>query len=256
MAIGERFDTDSSALERRAALNANNAAASMEEWFWNLLPRRGYGSVLDVGCGLGKQVFFLAGMLPNADITGFDISAESVDAVNRRAAKEGRAKVRALRLDLDTCLESLPKQAYDLVVSAYAIYYAKDVPGLIRGLRACMKQGGVAMIMGFGAGSNDELYALVNSAATRPEDKIARVADFLSPAEVEGLRAAWGKVTIERLANHVTFTSAADVMAWWRNHNSHRPGVDAAVEKLVAETFAASGRFQLAKNVFAVMLHA
>jgi cyclopropane fatty-acyl-phospholipid synthase-like methyltransferase len=257
MASAVRFDTDSKALAERAALNANNAAVSLEQWWWSLLPRKSYGSVLDIGCGLGKQMFFLADALPAAEITGFDISPDSVESVNRRVAKEGHGtRMRALQLGLDTCLESLPKQGYDLIVSAYAIYYAKDVPGLLKGLRGCLKPGGLAIIMGYGAGSNDELYALINASATKPGDKLERVEDYLSPGEVDGLRSSYAKVTTERLANHVTFTSTADVLSWWRNHNSYRAAVDADVERLLDEKIAASGRFELAKNVFAVMLHA
>jgi SAM-dependent methyltransferase len=252
----KRFDTDTSALERRAALNDRNAALSMEEWLWSLLPKEAYGRVLDLGCGLGKQVFFLAGHQPDADITGVDVSADAVDAVNRRAAQEGRTAVRAIRLNLDTCLESLAGQTYDLIVSAYAIYYAADMLGLIKGLKDCLKPGGLAVMMGYGAGSNDEIVSLVNSCATGPEDRLDGIGDFLSASQVESLRSTYARVDSARLANHVAFSSVDDVMSWWRNHNSHRPAVDEGVKRLLTERISATGRFDLAKNVFAVVLHA
>src|SRR5262249_24355997 len=96
----------------------------------------------------------------------------------------------------------------------------------------------------------------INASARKPEDRIERVADFLGADALEGLRSSYAKVTTERLANHVTFNSTAEAMSWWRNHNSHRPGVGKEVERLVAEKVAVDGKFRLAKNVFAVMLHA
>lgn len=46
-------------------------------------------SVLDIGCGDGAQVLHLAGALPNATLTGVDISARNVAAAGERARRLG-----------------------------------------------------------------------------------------------------------------------------------------------------------------------
>ena len=111
---------------------------------------------------------FLAGQDPNRNfhilykILGVDISQDAVRAVNQRAKAEGIPFVKAQQMDLDDCLRHLADSRFDLIVSSYAIYYARDTIALLKGLRSLLRDQGVVFVCGPGRGTNREMQNIVD----------------------------------------------------------------------------------------------
>src|SRR5438445_2050568 len=120
-------------------------------------------SILDLGCGLGKQTLFLAERLsPDTRILSIDLSGDAVDHVNTTAQRRALHNVGARRIGLDDCVAVFTGQKFDLILSTYAIYYASDMPWLLRSLVTLLHPGGTIFVCGNGAGSNRELYGIAN----------------------------------------------------------------------------------------------
>ncbi len=250
-----RFNADTGALEQREAINQAGARHDLEAWIIAHLEPAPGQRILDLGCGRGKQIFALAPLvLPGGAILGVDVSPDAVDEVNRRAAEEGGAHVSAVIADLDACLGMLPERPFDGIVSTYAIYYASDVTGLLKGLRAHLTERGRAFHCGYGAGSNREMIEIINRVAEDSDHRIAPVEDFLSAERIASLEATYAQVTVVRLSNQIAFPDAEAVLRWWRNHNSFRPALAEAVCAEVAQAVAREGRFCLSKNVLGIRL--
>ena len=120
------FDTDTSALKQREALNASGTLYRLETWIKDQLTLKPEMRILDLGCGTGKMTFALAEQI-SADgfILGLDISQNAVDEVNRIAKEQHLSYVTAVQGNLDDCVSMLNDYRFDLIVSAYAIYYAQ-----------------------------------------------------------------------------------------------------------------------------------
>ena len=79
--------------------------------------------VLDVGCGAGEQTIELARRLPRADVTGVDISPESIrHAEEARQAYNGEASLRFVAADY----WDFPSSQYDFIVSDTTLHL---IPG-------------------------------------------------------------------------------------------------------------------------------
>ena len=250
----QRFNADTAALERREILNRTAARFDLEQWILGYVRPTAGQSVLDLGCGRGKQIFALAhSLLPGGSVLGIDLSSEAVAEVRRRAADERYEHVSAEQGDLSDCLVRLAGRQFDRILSAYAIYYARDMLGLLKGLRAHLAPRGQAFHCGFGRGTNQEIIDLVNHAAGAPI--LEPIDDFISREQIKTLRDEYSEVRVARLGNRIDFRGADEVMDWWRHHNSYQPELDGPVRRSVADFIAERGSFPLSKNVIGIHLY-
>ena len=102
-----------------------------DSFLLSLVPA-GAGSVLDVGCGLGRLTVKLA--IPNREVTGVDLSPEMI----ARARKAGRATRRLMFLCGDFLERDFTAQQFDCVISAAALHHMPEdvaVPRMVELLR-------------------------------------------------------------------------------------------------------------------------
>jgi cyclopropane fatty-acyl-phospholipid synthase-like methyltransferase len=94
--------------------------------------------VLDLGCGNGMIAEYLSDRT-GAHITGLDYIEEAIRQARRRtAAKSDRLEF----LDGDINRLSLPRGAFDLVLSIDSMYFSEDYAATIRELKAALRPGG------------------------------------------------------------------------------------------------------------------
>jgi SAM-dependent methyltransferase len=255
--MNNQFDSDTRALTRRLQTNVAGAKRDLEDWIIGEVRPRAGMRVLDLGCGTGKQSFVMAGrVLPGGEVLGVDISADAVREFNARAEREAVPHARAMQASLDDVLVKLQSMQFDLVISAYAIYYAKDMVGLICGLRSLLPRNGELFICGPGRGTNVEMVRLIERSARHGAQRVPPVEDFLSAGDIETIASCYARCETVRLPNEIRFDSVEGVMGWWENHNSYLPAVRDRVAAALRDEFEAGRGFVLAKNVLGVHLHA
>jgi SAM-dependent methyltransferase len=248
-----RFNTDTGALQRRERLNSTLAAHDLEEWIVERAQPKSGERVLDIGCGTGKQIFYLAQRTADLDILGVDISEEAVATVRRRARHIGTTGVAVERIGIDECVDRLAPATFDLILSTYAIYYSRDLERAVQGLAQLLRPGGRVFMSGPGAGTNRELIAIVRAIAN-DDAVLADINDFIAANQLETARQYWGAIEIHRLDNEIAFPSAEAVLEWWRAHNSYRPEFEEGVAAALTSVVAREGRFRLTKNVLGLLL--
>lgn len=255
--MDKQFDSDTAALRKRLQTNVAGARHNLEDWILEQVRPRPGMRVLDLGCGTGKQSFAVAKLVsPEGEVLGLDISADAVREFNERAAAERAAHLRAVQGSLDEALELLKPRRFDLILSAYAIYYARDMVKLVAGLRQLLRPQGQVFICGPGRGTNQEILQVIERLAQEPSQRPAPVADFLSAEEIQEIKRHYARVATVRLPNQIRFDSVESLLGWWENHNSYVPGLrDRVTQELRAE-FAAHHGLLLTKNVLGAQFHA
>jgi ubiquinone/menaquinone biosynthesis C-methylase UbiE len=248
-----RFDTDTAALACRQELNTGGELYSLDDWIvQHARPAVGM-RVLDLGCGKGKQTFRLAReVAPRGSVLALDASLDAVDEVNRVAQHAAQPVVRAILASFDDCIPALPTGGFDLIHSAYAIYYSSDMLALVQNLNILLAPCGSVFVCGPGKGTNAELLHIVNDALPGDGDQVKAVDDFMSKTEVSRIAQTYREIETVRLHNSIRFGSASAVMAWWRHHNSYRPAVATEVESRLQRHFASHDEFSLTKSVLGV----
>ena len=264
MTHAERLhDTDAQGHQTREQLNTAGALRSLEDWVLSIVPPKAGVHMLDLGCGTGKLIFpYCDKILPGGTILGVDISPESVAEVRAIAAHTSRTartrapNVEATTVGLDDVVELLQGRQFDLIVSSYAIYYASNCVALLGDLAGLLADHGEVFVCGPGDGTNREMAELVQRVADDPESCPPPQPDFIDPRQIARAAEAYASVETFRLPNAIRFTDPDRLLGWWRNHNSHVPAADAAVEKTIRDFFQTRREFQLTKNVLGVLFRA
>jgi ubiquinone/menaquinone biosynthesis C-methylase UbiE len=103
--------------------------------------------VLDIGCGGGRTVQRLAGIVTEGKVVGIDYSADAVAVArkkNRALIGEGRVEI----LTCDVSSLSFEDGAFDLITAIETHYFWPDLPNDLREVHRVMKQGGRLLIVG------------------------------------------------------------------------------------------------------------
>lgn len=248
-----QFDSDTAALVQR--LRATESTVyDLEKWIIKQVKLRHDMKVLDLGCGTGKQMFALLGFLSSeSKIVGIDISSDAVARVNQRANREGITNIKAIVCDLDDVTTYFKESRFNLILSTYAIYYSRNMLSLLSSLRHLLNDNGQVFVCGYGKGTNQEFYDLVNKLVNDESRKIGSIEDFMEEQDIAQVARSYSSYRIVRLANSVVFRSAENVLAWWKNHNSYIPELHREVCHTIDQYLKKNGSFRMTKNVLGVL---
>src|SRR4030065_1439055 len=113
----------------------------IDQWRLHLLnPQKG-STILDIGCGAGKQCFlFYKALEGEADITGGDMNPELLEKARQENPKIGN-RIKFINLNFNQRFP-LNDDQYDLLTSCFAIYYSEDIPFTISEMHRVIKMGG------------------------------------------------------------------------------------------------------------------
>jgi len=152
----------------RIDIHARYGSANIDQWTVDLLkPRPGF-KILDVGCGAGKQCFLYNDTLKGqAVITGGDFSEELLDKARAKLTERGDKNINFQFLDFNKPFE-FEDNTFDLLSSAFAIYYASDLDFTFGEAHRVLKSGGRLFVTGPLPENKQMFYDIVKEATNKP----------------------------------------------------------------------------------------
>lgn len=135
-------------LQKRIELHEKYGTKNIDEWNLEILkPKPGY-TILDVGCGAGKQCFlFHQHTGGKAEIIGGDFSKELLAQANQKLVSLGTNNIHFQFLDFNRPFE-FPDNTFNIVTSSFAIYYASDLKFTFSEAYRVLKPGGKLFVTG------------------------------------------------------------------------------------------------------------
>ena len=109
--------------------------------------------VLDIGCGRGKILNFLAASFPKSRFTGYDLSNEAIEFARRDAYRLGHRNVEFVVRDLSDFDETAAPAVFDLITSFDAIHDQANPMAVLRGIHRSLAEGGVYLAQDIKASS-------------------------------------------------------------------------------------------------------
>ena len=201
-------------LQTRIDIHNQYGSKDIDAWMLDILkPDQGI-SILDVGCGSGKQLEAFHKYLDgNAEIAGGDVNAELLDQARERNAAVGNAW-EILELDFNREFP-VPSEKYDLVSCCFAIYYAADIPHTIREMYRVLKPGGRLFTTGPMPQNKATFYEVIKEATGKSIPPMPGSSRYDS--EILGtIRDQFDNVDTHIFENPLEFDSAEPFIAYTR----------------------------------------
>lgn len=151
----------------RIDIHEKYGARDIDRWTTEVLQPKPGMRILDVGCGAGKQCFLYSDFTRhNAEIIGGDFSKELLEKAKTRNLERGDS-ITFKFLDFNKPFE-YGNDSFDLVSSAFAIYYASDLGFTFSETHRVLKSGGRLFVTGPLPENKKMFYDIIKQATKRP----------------------------------------------------------------------------------------
>ncbi len=187
----------------RIDIHEKYGARDIDRWTTEVLQPKPGMKILDVGCGAGKQCFLYSDFTGGkADITGGDFSTELLDKARTRNAE------RADHVDFQFLDFNKPfgfaDNTFDLVSSAFAIYYARDLDFTFGEAHRVVKPGGRLFVTGPLPENKQMFYDIIKEATNKAIPPMPGSSRFKGEI-FETIRGKFSRTELLTFENPITF---------------------------------------------------
>ena len=253
MTIGV-FDTNSAALQQRIASHDRFGSRDLNEWIFAELNVEPGMSVLDLGCGTGKQTLPLAELVgPRGSVVAVDVSGESLQALHTTAAARGIGeRIATVECSLDALPAAISQERFDRVLGSFSLYYTGDAPGLFDRIHDALRPDGVLFFCGPAPDNNEELKSFHYGLRGQDPPPDGPAATFMSVTAPTLVRDRFSDVQLLTFENPLRFDSAEALYAYWTSYNLYDPDRDADFRLAADQHFSRHSYFSSTKRVIGV----
>lgn len=201
-------------LLKRIDIHTKYGGRNIDDWMLDILPLKAGQTILDVGCGAGKQCFLYHDFLKGqAAITGGDVNAELLDQARRENLRL-KKDVKFMPLDFNQPF-GLPDNTFDLVSCCFAIYYAVDIPKTIREFHRVTKPGGVMFASGPMPTNKKLFYDIITEATGKTIPPMPGSSRFSSEI-YSAIESTFSHIELKFFENPLTFETIEPFIEYTR----------------------------------------
>jgi ubiquinone/menaquinone biosynthesis C-methylase UbiE len=170
------YQETSKDLLKRIDIHEKYGARNIDEWNMEVLQPKPNFKILDVGCGAGKQCFLFSDYTKGqASIVGGDFSEELLNKARAKQVERKDQNITFQFLDFNKPF-AFEDNTFDLLSSAFAIYYASDLDFTFRESHRVLrspdpmsgKPGGRLFVTGPLPENKKMFYDIIQEATNKP----------------------------------------------------------------------------------------
>ncbi len=239
--------TDMEKLAKRIQTHEKYSEYDIDEWIFGILKIKDNESLLDIGCGTGKQLIPAAKKTKSL-VVGVDASNGSLASIKEAIGKNPNVNLILSSMeDMQEKLRRLPK--FDIIISCFAIYYSKNPAKTILQLRDILKEGGRFFICGPGINNNKALLDLHSKIGKLPKMHKGFFENFAIPF----LKEKFKKAEVYKFENPLTFPDLNSLTEYWASYSIGDKSKIEQFKKAAKKEFENGKKFTTVKEVIGVL---
>jgi ubiquinone/menaquinone biosynthesis C-methylase UbiE len=217
------YQETSKDLLKRIDIHEKYGARNIDQWNLEVLQPQRTHRILDVGCGAGKQCFLFSNYTKGeAEIVGGDFSEELLDKARAIQSRRAGERLSFQFLDFNKKFP-FEDNSFDLVTSAFAIYYASDLEFTFgeahRVLRSPQpeksKPGGRLFVTGPLPENKQMFYDIIQEASNKPIPPMPGSSRFKGEI-FQTIDSIFAKTELLTFENPLTFPEVAPFIEYVR----------------------------------------
>jgi ubiquinone/menaquinone biosynthesis C-methylase UbiE len=250
----------------RIDIHEKYGARNIDQWNLEVLNPQPDYRILDVGCGAGKQCFLYSDYTKgNAVITGGDFSEELLNKARSKQAERGDKNINFQFLDFNKPF-AYGDNTFDLVSSAFAIYYASDLQFTFSEAFRVLKPGGRLFVTGPLPENKQMFYQIIKEATNQTIPPMPGSSRFKSEI-FNTISSIFPKTELLTFENPLTFPQVApfidyvqaslgeDRKLWTSMFNNKKEyeEIISRIEAVAAQWYARDGKLVMTKVVGGIL---
>lgn len=254
MPVTGEFNTDSKALQNRINAHAKYGTTEINDWiFEHLELAEGY-SVLDIGCGTGKQSIPISKIVgEKGRLLSVDISEESLNTLTQTAIEEGLDKrISLLNSDIDELYKYVEGKKFERALSSYSLYYSKNPEILIQAVFNSLVDDGIFFFCGPSTENNAEIKNFHKIIGGNPDKKLGEGAVFMETIGLTLAEEIFRKVETSQFENKIEFTSPESLVEYWKSYNLYDKNLEEKFIQAAGDYFKSNDSFVTVKRVLGI----
>jgi ubiquinone/menaquinone biosynthesis C-methylase UbiE len=209
------YQETSNDLLTRIRIHETYGARNIDQWNTEVLQPTAAMKILDVGCGAGKQCFLYSDFTNRqADITGTDFSEELLAKAREKLAERGDKNVKFSFMDFNKRFP-FDGNTFDLLSSAFAIYYASDLDFTFGEAHRVLKPGGRLFVTGPLPENKQMFYEIIKEATNQPIPPMPGSSRFKGEI-YRTIESKFAKTELLKFENPITFPEVAPFIEYVR----------------------------------------
>jgi ubiquinone/menaquinone biosynthesis C-methylase UbiE len=201
-------------LLKRIDIHEKYGARNIDRWTTEVLQPKPGMKILDVGCGAGKQCFLYSDFTQRqTKIIGGDFSNELLEKARKRNTERGD-KITFQFLDFNQPFE-FAENTFDLVSSAFAIYYASDLNFTFGEARRVLRPSGRLFVTGPLPENKQMFYEIIKEATNRTIPPMPGSSRFKGDI-LNAIERIFDKTELLTFENPITFPSVEPFIEYTR----------------------------------------
>ncbi len=208
------FQETTKDLAKRIDIHSRFGARDIDAWMLDLIQLQPGSTILDVGCGSGKQCFSYYDRLKGqAVITGGDVSEELLKQARDEDARR-KSGLNFVTLDFNKPFEFTDNH-FDFISCCFAIYYAENVPFTIGEMHRITQPGGRLFTTGPMPENKKIFYEIIQEATHKPIPPMPGSSRYASEF-LSTIKSLYSKVEVHIFENPLTFESVEPYIEYTR----------------------------------------
>lgn len=243
--------TDSDKILSRISSHDNFSKHDLTDWIISIIKPQNNESILDLGCGPGKQIFKIKEMFHDTKFLGYDKTTSSLELIQNFCKENSLNDVETVNSDLDDFSKSLQSyDNFDLIYSSFALYYSKNFKKLISSIYNKLNDNGRFFACGPIKGNNGELISFQQSIPKSTlEDVTYKMTDEILPVT----KKIFTNTTTEFLDNPITFPNLDSLMNYWKSSWLFEENIEKEFFEKAKEYFEIHETFITTKKIIGIL---